>query len=171
MQSHVVAIGILQSLGFVKGAVFELTPKDYEFKFPANKKPAAIMGMAADNHVRALISKKMSPDVTFSSYQFAPFDFRAGDAFIDIKTHTAKSVSISDNEIRFAEQQLAKGYYVYYMVFEQIKDDLDAYGSIRFDGYVSLENLIAGTKILDSQYQGVYFSLRDKFVKEEMMFE
>lgn len=153
-------IDIVRTLGLSIGTQHELTGKDWTFKFPYGKSKAALVGLAIDQHIKSLLAPK---GITVPADQYAPYDFLHDGIHFDIKSFSRSSVSISENEYKFAEELRAQGKMLIYIVFEQLDDQYFV-----FRGFVKYDQLADRNKIFESQYKGYYFTLNDSVVKREL---
>lgn len=79
--------------------------------------------------------------------RFAPYDYYLGGHYYDIKSSRGKWLSISSNELKFAQKAVDEGKDVYYAVFLQ-----RPYLQYEFLGYVAFSHIEPMMKIGSTPY-------------------
>ena len=153
----------LNTLGFTIGQPFQLSAsKDWTFKFPAGKTHTALVGLAIDRKIRHLLSLRTDLDILQPLNQYAPYDLFFGGLHIDIKSFSKKTVSISENEMRFARRLLDDGRDMAYALFEQVSGGREYEENFIFSGYVLLSDLIRTDELKESTLDGgCYFWVKN----------
>lgn len=90
--------------------------RDEHYPSDHQKDRLTLIGMAIDNALKEMVAKELGAIIP---ERYAPYDYILDGVYHEIKSTAGTWLSIPNSEIEFAEEQVASGGDVRYVIFQQ----------------------------------------------------